>query len=401
MEEREVVRWGCRLLVAAGVAAGATSPGVALAQPPGSDGRSGEIVYQAGGTALRVTTSTGAREVDLGCDARSVVRAGDKLYVACGAAGVVRLGLADPVAPVVEARIPVDGEAAGVFLLDGRPWVELARREARPLEGGAPGGVQSAPSAIPVAPASMPPPASASEPARVSRNAPPRVGDVWEVALGSSMFLPMGTIGVGALAEGSVVRRFEAPVAIHARVAPAGLATGKRGGLGTITGLGVVALDTHYFEMGLGAGAATLAYPSGGYVPSSGSGETVAIAQLARFGARDGVAFDLRSTIIVQRDAFRFGSMDAAMQVPIGPRWMFVMRGGGGAQGYGYGDLGAKYRVTETTGPGMFAVSGGLGGAGLFGQGGCQRSAGPVGYTFCENRDYGGPALRFGLEWRL
>jgi hypothetical protein len=192
------------------------------------------------------------------------------------------------------------------------------------------------------------------------------------------------------LGEGEIVRRFDAPVSIHAMAKPVGYATGKEGGVATASGLGVIALDTHLLELGLGAGAVTL--------EGRGTTESVAIAQLARIGARDGVAFDTRSTIVVVNDKFKFGSFDGSLQFPLAPRWLMLMRGGGGVQGYVYGDAGAKYRLTETRGEGAISVSGALGVTGIRGQDACTSQAG---YVQCSSLDYVGPAIRFGVEWRL
>ena len=65
-----------------------------------------------------------------------------------------------------------------------------------------------------------------------------------------------------------------------------------------------------------------------------------------------------------------------------------------------YGDAGAKYRMTEAVGAGAFYISGGLGVAGIHGEGSCTQN-GTVGYSYCSSVEYVGPALRVGLEWRL
>lgn len=366
--------------------------------------------YEVVGAALRVRAVAGVpHDVPLGCEGRGLLRVGTKLYVACGAAGVARLDVADPAVPVLEGRIPVDGEAVSVFLLGGKPWVEIARREARPVET----AVQTAP--VAGAPAPAPPPAppvvatpresgpSAAARPTESRVAPPRVGDVWDVAVAAQLFLPFGTIGFGALGEAEVVKRFDIPLAVHLQAKPAGFGAGKQGGVGTAVGVGVVALDTQFLELGLGLGAATVndrSYSSTGTLATEAS--SVVVAQLVRIGARDGLAFDARATVIVRRDNFQFGTFDGAMQVPIANRWHFVTGGGGGVVGYGYGHAGARYRLSETTKEGAFAVTGSAGVAGVFGAGTCV-TVPSGGYTYqqCTDRSYIGPALRVGLEWRL
>ena len=423
---RGLVALGALVASTRAEAQGAPSAAPAPAAPPATAGPGAPAVagppaaplaaappepsYELAGASLRVRVAGVPRDVPLGCEGRGLLRVGTKLYVACGAAGVARLDLADPAVPVLEGRTPVEGEAVSVFLLGQRPWVEIARREARPVET-AP--IAGAPVLAPPPPPPLTPPAAAAphasgEPSAAarpteSRVAPPRVGDVWDVAVAAQLFLPFGTIGFGALGEAEVVRRFDIPLAVHVQAKPAGFGAGKQGGVGTAVGLGVVALDTQFLELGLGLGAATLndrQYSSTGAVATEAS--SVVVAQLVRIGARDGLAFDARATVIVRRDNFQFGTFDGAMQIPIASRWHFVTGGGGGVVGYGYGHAGARYRLSETTKEGAFAITGSAGVAGVFGAGTCTTvPSGGFTYQQCSERSYIGPALRVGLEWRL
>ncbi len=390
------------------------APGAVTPPPAAPAASAAALSYELAGASLRVRATSGGvardlRDVPLGCEGRGLLRDGTKLYVACGTAGVARLDLADPAAPVLEGRTPVGGEAVSVFLLGQKPWVEIARREARPVDAvgiaGAPAVAHA--SATGVATVATTPresgePTPAARPSE-SRVAPTRVGDVWDVAVAAQLFLPFGTIGFGALGEAEVVKRFDIPLAIHLQAKPAGFGAGKQGGVGTAVGVGVVALDTQFLELGLGLGAATVndrQYSSTGALSDESS--SVVVAQLVRIGARDGLAFDGRATIIVRRDNFQFGTFDGSMQIPLASRWHFITGGGGGVVGYGYGHAGARYRLSETTKAGSFAISGSAGVAGIFGTSTCVTTrSGSYSYLECSERSYIGPALRVGLEWRL
>jgi len=349
------------------------------------------------GESLRVTVGAAVSDVALGCVAKAHARVGKTVYVACGAGGLVRVDLSDVRAPKVTGRAAVDGEAVGVFMVEGRPWVQVARTEARPAEalGWNVGAAQSV-APVPVTAAA---PASA-EPAAPTPSliAPPRIGDVWEVAVGTYLFLPLGDIGFGALGHGKVTRRFEAPVALHLDLAPIGVAGGKGGAIGTVVATAALSLDTSVFELGLGIGAAT--------VHDRGSRASVAVSQLARVGAVDGLALFVRSTIVVERSEFQtdpeftLGGLEITGQIPLHPEWQLLLRGGGGSAGFAYGDIGARHRLGP--GPRAMGITGAVGGASVFGSTKCQAPNGANSFvTDCQSRTYGGPALHIAADWRF
>jgi hypothetical protein len=218
------------------------------------------------------------------------------------------------------------------------------------------------------------------------------------VDLGAHAFLPIGNIGFGLLGAGSAGYRFEAPVAAYAELTPFGVAGGKQGTVGTAAVHGIVALDTQLFELGLGFGAATL------NSPTTDATSSMSFAQKARIGARDGLALFYRSNIVVDNDKFALGALDVTLQIAASQKWWLLFRGGGGPIGYAYGDLGVKYLVHGDLGPGSLLVTGSLGGAGMF-----KETRGfvtfPAGgysyYAVQKSADYAGPALGFGVEWRL
>ncbi len=92
--------------------------------------------YSLADNNLVVTLGAEQTRVALGCAGRKLLQHGQKLYVACGAQGVVVLSLAGA-APVISGRQPTVGSAMGFFVQDGQVWVKIARLEARPV-GAAP-----------------------------------------------------------------------------------------------------------------------------------------------------------------------------------------------------------------------------------------------------------------------
>jgi hypothetical protein len=353
---------------------------------------------------LRITEGGTARDVPLpDCEPRALAREGAQVYVACGPSGLLLLDATDPRKPTVAARVPTDGDAVGLHLVDGKVWVQIAYVEARPaatlLRAARPAQVPGAP--LPSRPAGLEPAAEqGTAPARGRPLvAPPRLGNLWEIDVGTHAFLPIGNIGFGLLGAAGAAYRFEAPVAIYADLAPIGVAGGKQGTIGTAGAEALVALDTQLFELGLGFGGVTLNSPT---TDSTGS---MAFAQKARLGARDGLAFFYRSTVVVDNDKFALGSLDGFVQIPMSQRWWLLAGGGGGPVGYAYGDLGVRYLIRGDLGPGSLLLTGTMGGAGVFKTTRTLTtytvSGGYSYYSIAKSADYAGPSLGISLEWRL
>lgn len=383
------------------VGAGTAEPPRASAPAGDSKGVSEAIVAK--GPVLRIPRGSEVREVALGCEGRAVLVVESRVYVACGDDGVAVVGLEPE--PVLLGRIPTDGEAAGLFARAGKPWVELTRTEARPLgalraQGPLPPSVH-APSGGQAA--RTPEPAE-----RPKLIAPSRVGDVTELSLGGAAFLTVGDLGVGMLAGAGIGHRFEAPFALRAEAYPIAIGTGKQGAVGAFTGIGLASIDTTFFEIGLGLGAGKIP-KSGSYdysgtgtaVQSDGGGSVVAPTYV-RIGARDGLYFSVRTSIIVRREEFAFGSVDVVGQIPLAERWALVVRGEGGNMGSASGTASMRYRITETRGAGAAFVQGGGGYAYLEGDPRCEtRTTVGGSYTSCFTASYSGPALAVAGEWRF
>jgi hypothetical protein len=364
---------------------------------------------------LRIARNGSSTVVDLGCVGRATLRAEAKLFVACGAAGVVELDISDRGAPRRTGTMLVDGEASGLFLHDGAAWVDVAHVDARPVRIVGvvnPTPVQTIPMAAP-SPAPFAPVGRAKEPESIV--APLRRGGVWELSLLTSAFVPFGSLGVGTLGSASVAYRFEAPLLLRAEMAPLGIAgpssttsccvngqqTTANAGAVTVFGANLlIGLDTQFVEVGLGFGGATVnegATPFGGGVPPTGA---VAIVESARIGARDGLALNVESSAIAVNNQFNLGYLVMSIQIPVSAKAMLIARGGGGNVGFGYGDLGVRVLVHGDGGKGTLALTG-FAGAASIQENICSSNADPPFTQSCNSATLVGPSLGGGVEWRL
>src|SRR5688572_8019136 len=67
---------------------------------------------------LQITNGGAARTLPLpDCEPRAIAREDDRVYVACGASGLLLLDAADPVNPRAFARVPTDGEAVAFHVV--------------------------------------------------------------------------------------------------------------------------------------------------------------------------------------------------------------------------------------------------------------------------------------------
>jgi hypothetical protein len=184
------------------------------------------------------------------------------------------------------------------------------------------------------------------------------------------------------------------PLRIEAGVAPAGFTVGGKDAHRPIVAAGTVAYTTDYFEIGLGAGALV---GSRGPCVGSSIGEVSASApcedntgftinQVLRLGAIDGLSLYFQSSIFSRPEQFVMGVARGEIQLPLTSRLGLFGGGGGGENGWSFGDVGVRTYVggTGTAGTKVFSAS--LGYAGIF--------DGPSG------EEVGGPSVAFGIEWR-
>ncbi|MBK6849239.1 MAG: hypothetical protein IPG96_17475 [Proteobacteria bacterium] len=188
-------RWAVLLVLAAG-------PGRVRAEAPVRGWR-----YALRGKAVVVQAAEAAPEgapvtqTVLDCTGQALLEHGSRLYVACGAEGLVVLSLAQPERPVVVARRPLEGEVVGFWVADGAVWVRLRRLEARPLsEAMVESMVEPRPARAPVAAPTVVPvvPVGPRVPA-AAQAAPPRA------AAGRAATAPEATGRVIELGAGDVV----------------------------------------------------------------------------------------------------------------------------------------------------------------------------------------------------
>ncbi|MGA7120532.1 MAG: hypothetical protein WBY94_10565 [Polyangiaceae bacterium] len=374
-----------------------------------------EPEYTLSDHTLRITRVGSSTAVDIGCGGRAMLRAGNKLFVACGAAGVVEFDLSDPAAPRRDGSMLVDGSATGLFLHDGFVWVEVAHVDARPVHIGSSSEapLQAISPLVPYGErvAEAAPEAPPKEPESVV--APPRHGGLWELSLTSSAFVAFGSLGVGVLGSASVAYRFEAPFVLRAEVSPFGVGgpssttsccangqiTSTSGSAVSVFAAHVLAgLDTQFVEVGLGVGGASVnENTNSAGAPATGS---LTIVQSARIGAHDGLALNFQSSAIAINNQFNLGYFTMSLQIPVSAKAMLIARGGGGNVGFGYGDLGVRVLVRGNGGKGTLALTG-YAGVDLIQENLCSTNPDPPFSNSCNTATLVGPALGGAVEWRL
>lgn len=368
------------------------------------------------GHSLRVTTDSSVAVVDIGCEGRLSLRLDNRLFVACGSDGVVEINLSNPLIPRRVGRMPIDGEATGLVVRDGRVWVAVSHAEMLPVltEVLVSAAAQTAFASSPVPTPSVPGTTPVGSPeTKRSLLAPPRRGALWELSAMAGAFVNGGEIGGGAIGWASAVYRFDAPLVVRAELAPLGFAIGQSVG-GTIGTLDsstramtvaaahvLAGVDTQFVEVAVGGGAASISTNSS--LSTSRPTGGASIVEEGRVGARDGLALNLETITVAANNRFAVGSFAATVQVPVTPNIMLMLRGGAGAVGVFYGDLGARVIVRGDGGPDTIALTGFFGAAGID-----FRTCYPtepngafISGTICANdTSVGGPSLGGGVEWR-
>ncbi len=156
-----------------------------------------QVKYSLSGTNLEITPPAGDKSVlMLKCQGRQLLQHSQRLYVACGAHGVVVISVEVPSMPRIVSRRAVEGVAMGLFVQDGQVWVKIARLEARPISATVQGTVPVAPPPAtqrpdPEEPGAMRLPTPKTKPVKPTlkppaarKRAPARTGRVIKVGLG-------------------------------------------------------------------------------------------------------------------------------------------------------------------------------------------------------------------------
>jgi len=330
--------------------------------------------YKIKDKTLQISGGGETVEMPLECEAKDVLVHDDDLFIACGTEGVLRYSLKDdPFHPSFDTRINVAGDAFELFVDGDRVWVRAT--SARPLENEPP---ETKPPGVLPLPIRRPLPVAAGP----SIVAPRRPTNVASIAAEVMAFVPIGLPG-GALVFGARASyRFKLPIALHAELAPLGLALTSKGNVLSMSAVGFVALDTDYLEVGFGTGGAsvnTSGMPVGGPL----------LAYLLRLGAVDGAGVTMCFEVSnapgrTTSDTWHVSAVRGVVQAPITARWMLLARGGGGEAGYGAGSLALRFRVFGDGGRRTLFVHAAAGAFGLF----------------FSDLTLIGPSIGGGIEWR-
>ncbi len=370
-------------LTAWGLGLGALLVSASSAAIPGLN-----VKYTAGGGELTVTSDEGSRTQTIDCSGTSTLVHKEKLYIACGEGGVLIFSLADPLQPTVSARWPVDGVALEVTADGDDVYVRTQTITNKPLK----------PAPRTTFAPWTPPPTSFSQKDCPTWEAPPRKPSKWPnimapprrlgASLGSELhgFVPLGSVGMGVALEAHVAVRIPW-VSVHAHLWPLATTFDNKGNLLATSAMGIVAIDTEYFEIGVGAGGMT-------FNPGPRPNSAFLLSTLTRVGTVDGLAFTAWLELFAADRgvsagmpvgaASDFSGFRGVFQIPLSERIVMLVRGAGTVAGWGTGDLALRYRFRGEGGRGSLY--------GLVGVGG-------YGVVFAGNAQVG-PSISVGVEWR-
>ncbi len=256
--------------------------------------------------------------------------------------------------------------------------------------------------------------------------APPRVDGIWEVAFMARPFLAVGAFGLGAIADGSVSLRHPDNLRLQLLLEPAGVGYADEGNILALAGTFLGSYDTRLFEIGLGLGWSLVNEDLQRSVAAGASDESgmdaiepgfegldsgLAVGQIARLGATDGLHILVRNTFLLYDSTFFYGGTTGQLQWPVTESSWLLLRGGGGRAGYGYGEVGLRWLargngdrdsvfLTVTAGGG--ALSGHVDSTCRYYTGSDAQGAPVYEDQSCQKSiSYGGPMVGFGAEWRL
>jgi hypothetical protein len=239
---------------------------------------------------------------------------------------------------------------------------------------------------------------------------PPRAPVTWRTGFHARPFFGLSTSGfpVGALVDGYVVwTPRDLPIAVLVQASPAAFSVLSSEAHYPQTLAAGVTYVTDWFEVGLGGGAlignegpCTDTTPDQGSVCEQNTGAT--FNQFLRLGALDGVHLQWESSIFARSGGFVLGTGRGELAVPVSSRVGLYGGGGVGENGWALGEIGVRSMFGGTGGPGTTILSASLGGAGVF-DGRGQRRVDPLnpGYVGYVQEVVAGPAVGFGMEWRL
>jgi hypothetical protein len=235
--------------------------------------------------------------------------------------------------------------------------------------------------------------------------APPRLAQVTQVGFDVRAFLPINVpAGVGVLTTAFGEYRFDVPIALRMDVNAAGLVTSAPGGA-TFDGNALVALDTQYFEVGIGPGLLTV-------TDTNPAGASFELAEFLRIGAVDGLMMQAKTSVYVASGRTQFATIGGMVQVPVTRSWWVQARGMWAEQSWFYGELAARHLLSGNGDRGSLFVTGAVGGTGMGASrpfvSWCCVTVGQSSTcsttqlcTYETQTRFGGPSVAVGLEWRL
>lgn len=229
-----------------------------------------------------------------------------------------------------------------------------------------------------------------------SLTAPPRAQGLWQTKLMLRPFFALDELGAGFLLTGAAGYRFNGNVHVEALLEPFALGGAQnRDGIAAASFTLSASYDSHYVELGVGAGAQTV-----NTVPFDvGPGSGLTFAQFLRLGALDGLHLEARSNIVLFHSEFDFSGLTITSQIPVARGYWLLLGGGGGSVGYAYGELGLRVLLKGRGDRGSLFFSATGGGAAVFKETGCSTSED---FVFCEGtQTLAGPMAGVGMEHRF
>lgn len=229
-----------------------------------------------------------------------------------------------------------------------------------------------------------------------SLTAPPRAQGLWQTKLMLRPFFALDELGAGFLLTGAAGYRFNGNLHVEALLEPFALGGAQnRDGIAAASFTLAASYDSHYVELGVGAGAQTV-----NTVPFDvGPGSGLSFAQFLRLGALDGLHLEARSSIVLFHSEFDFSGLTITSQIPVARGYWLLVGGGGGSVGYGYGELGLRVLLKGRGDRGSVFFSATGGGAAVFKETGCSSSDD---FVFCQaTQTLAGPMAGVGVEHRF
>lgn len=266
------------------------------------------------------------------------------------------------------------------------------------------------------------------EPLSESLFLPRRAPFHWRLGFMARPFLGVGAPGaypVGGLVDAWVHYTFEGlPITLSAEVAPMGFAFFSKDVHYPGTFVLGASYVTDYFEIGLGGGALIGAkgpcvvngseepidnnddgipdeyrfVPDGEPECEENNGAT--FNQMLRLGALDGLHLTWASSIFARPTGFVLGVGRGEIATPVSSRLGLFGAGGVGENGWAFGEIGVRSSFGGTGAPGTVILSASLGVSAVF-DGAGERYDDPAGWVYYQRETVVGPAVGFGMEWRL